>query len=442
MNVIQRICEKYKTEYYLMPDFPMYSVDLTFSPQVPLELQDKILDGMGRLGVPVESLGMSMSLDVSAEKPDSYTLTVSGQEMFHFTTFAGIPFVGYDISEAVIWTVYILASRKDWLDAYQGRYISCRCFSARQQAAAAQISSSVTRQYQSSISQDAVRTEFEKLRAFVKPFAAQAPRISAQPIEESVFEKYRGRSAESTLQQIAQRLFGDFSFEQEQYAYCQLVQSSNVYQQYLEDASQQLVETACNLPIMSVNNLFTELDSLICEIEPVNSSEYRRLLQETVNFSLSGASLKLCFEKVDQAWLYGIQTRLETDFLQAVCSHARAIIDQEFAAARRSIMQLKIDLSRFCFIRPESFEQSGTGTLSWRKLSHLTDRDIYSKDISWTQNSLNDLQIVMSRYSPQLWICSEKLRNLSEMHHITGAHLTKAAPILDERLVWAIWVDV
>ena len=37
---------------------------------------------------------------------------------------------------------------------------------------------------------------------------------------------------------------------------------------------------------------------------------------------------------------------------------------------------------------------------------------------------------------------SELLRNQSEMAAITDLHLTKAGPLMDNHLVWAMWVDV
>lgn len=444
MNVIQRICEKYPIEYSLMPDLRMRSVSLSFGTQVPDALQDRILEGLDWLGVYVEELGMPMSLDVSQARPDSYTLFVSGREMFHFSAFTGIAFAGYDIVEAVIWTIYIQAGHKNWLDPYQGKYISCRSFSSRQQAAAARINSSVARQFQSDFSQDQLLAVFEKLRSCVAPFVSQAPRFSAQPIEESVFEKCKGMSAEGTLQEIAVRLFGSKDYRQEQKAYCRLVQGSNAYRNQLEEAVRLLVKTAYQIPIMAVSNMFIGMGTLINEIENTESGDFRRLLQERVKFTLSAAYLRNCFEKVDKAYRDDIRMELETAFLRAVCEKANAQINQEFTKAKRSIRQLWNALGRFCFVHPDSFEgDNGAGSLSWKQLDDLMDRDVFSENVFWTPDSLNDLQsVIQSAYAPQLWICSEKLRNQSELASITDIMITQPAPVMDDRLVWGIWVDV
>lgn len=445
MNVIQRICEKYQIEYNLMPDFRMRTINMEFGPGVSMELQDQIMDGLNCMGIYVEDMGTTMRLEVSPEDSEEYLFSVSGKEMFRFSRqFFGMPLAGYEMSEAVVWTVYILASRKDWLDPYQGKYISCRCFSARQQAAALQIMNSVARQYQGSVPAEQIRREFDHLCGYIRDVAGRAPRFSAQPIEASVFEKYKGRPMEASLQEIAGSLFAAASFEAEADAYCDLVKGSNAYRRLLEDATQHLVETAYDLPIMAVSHMFTELGTLTDEIEPVSISECSRLLKETVRFSLTASGLRQSFQKVDDVYLQMLKAKLEVDFLRSVSERARAMIDREFMAAKRSIMQLRNALGRFCFVREDSFgDNTQEGYLSWKQLSQLEDRYIYSKDISWTPESLNGLQSVLkSTYSPHIWICSEKLRNLSEMAAVTDSHLTKAAPVLDERLVWAVWVDV
>ena len=443
MNVIQRICEKYPIEYNLMPDFRTRSVTLRFGTQVPTDLQEKISDGLEWLGVMVEDRGMTVSVDVSQIRADSYTLSANGKE-YHFSDFIGIPLVGYDLSEAIIWTIYILAGNKPWLDPYQGKFISCRCFSARQQAAAVQISSSVQRQYQGSFPEEQLHSVFQDLRSRVKPFVKQAPRFSAQPIEESIFDKCKGHSVDATLSEIAQRLFGARSFEQEMEDYSRLVRGSRSYQDALDDAVRKLVETAYNLPIMSVSHLFTELGTLIDEIASVDPNEYRRLLKETVHFSLNAASLKTCFESLDKAYLLGLLAEMEVIFLREVCEKAHSAIHLEFSDAKKGIIKLRNAMGRFCFVRPDTFELgANTGMLSWKQLATLADRDIYSKNISWTPNSLDSLQSVLkATYSPHLWLCSQKLRNQSEMASITDMIITQAVPVMDERLVWAIWVDL
>lgn len=443
MNVIQRICDKYPIEYNLMPDLRTRSVTLRFSRDIPMELQDKIADGLELLGVLVEDRGMAVSLSAVQDREDTYSLSASGKE-FYFSTFTGIPFYGYDISEAIIWTIYILASNKPWLDPYQGKSISCRCFSARQQAAAMQISSSVLRQYQGDFSEDQLLEVFRDLRLRVRPFAMQAPRFSAQPIEESVFDKCKGRTIEASLSEIAQRLFGPLDFNQELEAYSKMIRDSKAYRNTLEEAVQKLVETAYQMPIMAVSHLFTEMGTLIDEIEPINATIYRQLLQETVRFSLNAASLKQCFEEIDKAYLKGLLAELEIAFLREVCDKAHTAIYREFSDAKRGIIKLRNALGRFCFVSPDTFEMGAdAGMLSWKQLANLADRDVYSKNISWTPDSLDSLQsVLMGTYSPHLWLCSQKLRNQAEAASIADVLITQAVPVMDDRLVWAIWVDL
>lgn len=446
MNVIKRICEKYPVEYNLMPDPWMRSVSLSFDSGVPVDLQDKIMEGLNQLGVFLEEMGIPMILETSAAKAGCYVLRVSGQEKFRFSEVpVGIPFAGYDMTESVIWTIYILAGRKDWLDdpSYRGNYVSCRCFSARQQATAAQISESVTSQYRGNIQNEKIQEIFRKLRSSVADFVMQAPRFSAQPIEESLFEKYKGRSMDATLSEIAGVLFGNGDFQQEIDAYCDLVCSSAAYTKQLKEVTAQLVETAYQLPIMAVSRLFTELGTLIDEIEPVSAAECSRLLRERVRFSLTVTDLKSCFDAVDKAYLAALQAKLETLFLRATCDQAHSAINREFSGAKQSIAALRNALGRFCFIRQNKFSvDDGAELLSWKQLSALEDRDIRHKDVSWSTESLNDLQsAIKSSYAPQLWLCSQTLCNKAEVDNVTDSHLTRAVPVLDEHVVWAVWVD-
>lgn len=443
MNVIQRICSKYTIEYNMMPDFRMRPVNLRFGSGVPYDLQDRILEGLDLMCVYLEDGGMPMSLELSADIPECYTLFQGTQPLFHFPVHPnGIHFVNYDVTQALCWTMYILASRKDWLEPYQGKFLSCRCFSARQQAAAMHISGSVNQQYQTNVPQEQIRKVFDKLRSSVGGFAQAAPLFSAQPMEETAFDRCKGRTLDTTVGELARGLFGNKSFYEELERYCQTVQDREEYRTRLEQACDFLEETAYSLPILSVNRLFTELGALTDEIAIPGPAECAQLLRESVRFSLSADSLRLCFEKADRAYREAVTARLETDFLRNVCERSRSRIHQAFTSAKRGIMQLRNELSRFCFVRESSFEEGGR-SLSWKQLACLEERDIYSKDVSWTPGSLNDLQsVIKSTYAPQLWICSELLRNQSEMAAITDLHLTKAGPLMDNHLVWAMWVDV
>lgn len=446
MNLIQRICEKYPIEYSLMPDFRIRTVKLTFGPQVPADLCDDVLDGLDRLGIWTDDTGLPMALNVSSVRPDSYTLTVSGEEMFHFSNYNGIGSPNYQISEAIIWVIYILASRKNWLDLYKGKFISCQCFSARQQAAAAQISGSVAHQFQANVSDKLTQNVFQELAALVEPFVMKAPRFSSRPVEDTVFEKAKGHADELTLLEIARRLFGKANFEDELTAYCQMVQHSNPFKDQIELATQRLVETAYNLPIMAVSHLFTEIGALIDAIDHpdfLELSARQQLLTEEVRFSLSAAALKNSFSKLDQAYLDGVRLKLQVLFLREVSDRAHALVNQELASARRNITQLRNALGRFCFVSQNNTDQDSEAHINWKKLSELKDRDIYSKDISWTPESFDDLQSSLrALYAPQLWICSVILRNQSQSQSITDILITQTAPIMDQRLVWAIWVDV
>lgn len=446
MNAAEKICEKYKVEYNLMPDRWMRPICLTFGSKVPNGLQQDVMLRLDRLGIFTDSMGVPVRLDVSADREDIYTLS-SGNKQFHFAPYTvGIPFVNYDMTEAIIWTVYIIACRKDWLDAHNNRFISCRCFSARQQAAAMRIAKSVSAQYSSSVPVDKVDSIFREMQGAIDPFAMMAPRFSQRPIPEAAFQRLHGRQLDIPLGDLAEALFGTDSFEQELDAFCANVTSGRGYRKRVNEAAQQLVETVYGLPIMSVGFFFTELTNRIDDIQSNFTAEIQQMFREkAMRFSLTADNLRSRFAGVDRVYLACVKGKLLREFLHTVCEQVKAIIDQEFYAAKKEIMMLGYSMGKFCFVREGSFEnpEDFDNLLTWKKLAALEDSDIRSRDISWTPTSLSDLQSEINTVqAPQVWMCSERLKNLSDAHAITDAFQTRAVPVLDERFVWAIWADV
>lgn len=304
------------------------------------------------------------------------------------------------------------------------------------------ISSSVARQYQNAVPQAQIQQAFDKLKDSVEGLVRMAPRFSGQPMEAGVFSQVNGRPLEGSLREIARKLFGERDFEEELDAYVQLIKDSAGYQRMLDEAVDTLTEAACELPIMAVSGLFTGLGTLIDEIAPVEPGRLQKLLQKTGKLMVSAQNLKGAFAEVDEAYLEQLRFRIETEFLRTACDHAYNQIKKECADARRNIMQLYSALGRFCFVRPGSFVQGDQTMLTWKQLSCLEERNIYSKDVNWDEESLNDLQSVMkSTVSPYLWICSETLANRGKMAAITDELTTYPAPVMDDKLVWAIWVE-
>lgn len=437
--IIKRICEKYPIDYTLIPDFRMSKVCLRFT-EVSEEIQEQLQDKLIRLGILQEDVGIAMEFSLVDRESEKYVLRLSGKDMFYYAP--RFETRQYDMSEAVAWSIYVLAGHKDWLNSYQGRYLYCRCFSSRQQAAAARISSSVARQYQSTVPQELVQQVFDKLKGSVDGLVRMAPRFSGQPMEYGVYSQANGRTMTGSLEEIARKLFGERDFEAELNAYVQLIRDSSGYQKVLADAVDALTEAACELPIMAVSGFFTALGTLIDEIVPVEPATIQKLLQKTGKLTVNAQNLKNAFAEVDEGYLKKLGFQVETEFLRTACDNAYDRIKKECADARQNIMQLYGALGRFCFVRPDSFAQEDQTMLTWKQLSCLEERHIYSKNVNWDEKSLHDLQSVMnSTFSPYLWICSQPLANRGKNAAITAAAITYPAPVMDDKLVWAIWVE-
>lgn len=337
-------------------------------------------------------------------------------------------------------TDYALTGKKEWLQGQQGRMIHCRSFSAQQQAAALRIKRSVNHQHQSQIDPDQVKRVFDTLRGYLRIFISKAPRFSQQPIEEAVFGNSRVRNFEDSPENIARRLYGDHNFAGEMDAYFGMVVNGEAYRSRLREAVSMLTDVAYTLPVMAVRHFLTELGTLIDEIvQDAFGADWSR----PCRFALTADGLAACFASVDQMYLNALEAKLAVRFLRDACDQVKAVVDQEWTPAAKSVASLDKTLKRFCFVSEDAFEADADAELlGWKQITELQAEDVRHRDISWTVGSLHNLQSnVMSKYALLAWLCSERLCNLAMMDGVADSNRTKAVQALDERLVWAIWAE-
>lgn len=443
MDIVKRICEKYRIEYNLTFDRLLLPVHLTFSPAVPQELQDRILEGLCRTGVYQEDTGIPLMLTSCPD--DTYELSRAGETQYRFrNSVPSIPFPDYDISEAISWVIYIIASRKDWLNDCKGQYISCRCFSARQQSAAVRISKCVDAQYGTSVPEELVSRFYSKFRNYLSEVVDSAPRFSTRPITPEAFQALKGKPQEITLKSLAAALFGNEPFTQELDWYLSKVRSGNFYKESLAEAQRILASIAYRLPMSAVGYFFTAVGDYVDTIERVSLDSVTSLLSKRVTFSLTAENIRSSFLEVDQVYHHYFETTLQREFFRDALDLAMPSVMKETHAVKMNIYRLRNSLHRFCFLEQEHFfrNDSADSPMSWKQLSELTDSEIFCPDVSWDSEALHDLQSeILAVSTPHTWICSERLKNLADMHMITDAYNTKSAPVMDERLVWALWAD-
>ena len=442
MSIVNRICEKYRADYHLIFDIMMRPIDLTYGTSVPGELRDKIQNGMDRMNVYSEEGGIPLSLDMTPE--GIYTLSRSGELLFKFANRAAqFVFSNYDVSDAILWTIYAIAAQKDWLRGEEGRYISCRCFSARQQAAAARIMRSVRAQYVSSVSEEKVSQALERISGKIDDLVESVPLFSARPICEDAYKTFHGRVVEMELDGIAERLFGKTPFVNEVDAYQKMIKTDGTYRKRLDATRDMLINLVYELPIMAVGYFFTELSARIDGIDAGTPEQIEQSLWKKDRFSLTPENLRECFSEVDACYRHYSKVTLQQDFLRTVCEEAQNVISAELTSAQKVVGELFRNLGRFCFAENIRFGQKAdSDLLGWRQLAHLEDSDIFSTDVSWDADTLLVLQsTIHSRYAANAWICTERLKNQVTEKQITDQYNSVSAPLLDERCVWAIWAD-
>ena len=454
MNIINKICEMHENDYNVMSDEWMDPVHLEFGESIPAEFRDRVEQALDRLDVEVDPYDSSLNLKLELDADGTYRLSQSGELLYRFDNKApGFLFPKYVTEEAIAWTIFAIVSEKEkvWFrnasnQVTRGAFVSCRAFSAKQQAVAFRIMKSVSAQSVSEIPIQKVTSTLEQIMIFADPFAAAVPMFSCRPILESAYAKYReyrNKPVEKKMGEIAEDLFGSSSFEQEITAYREYVVHSQEYAAQMTKAQKELTNILYGLPIMAVSRFFTDLNEAIASMNTVSLSQIEDLLDVPVRFNMTQDKLKSTFAGVDAMWTKYAQCVVRQDFLRKVWEKTKQSVDGEQLEARKVCKQMRRELSRFCFVDAEAFgENANDQLLGWKQLVNLQERELSMvADLRWSPESMIRLQRkLMNPEQPTCWLCPPQLREQSVRLQITDQFDTQAVPLMDQRCVIALWV--
>ena len=410
-----------------------------------MELMERVEQNLGKIGVYVVEGGIPLCLEKVSD--GEYALTMDGSVLYRFADKpAHYPFPNYDPADAIGWTLYAIAAGKEkkWMvDAMgklaRGQYVTCRCFSARQQASAARIMASLKAQDRSDVPEEKVAEGMHLVMSHVRGYIGAVPLFSGRPIAESAFREMRGTQGEMELAAVARKLFGQSDFQQELERYVARLQKDDAYTRRVEEASEELLKMVYDLPWKAVRFFLDQLNAKIDESEVYSPEQIEGMLRKKVRFSLTADKLSACFSEVDDAWEKYAVNMIRRDFLRSVCQKLNKTIGKALIQVQRVSTGLQWHLRGFFFAREDSFGEV-TDKLNWRQLSEITDRDLSCPDISWTVPSLLDIQRIFQNVAgAQRWLCTERLRNLSVEEQITDQFNTTAVPLLDERYIFGLW---
>lgn len=438
MNIVDQICRKYKREYNLLGPKRIRSFRLNYGRSVPDSLQMNIEDSLMSLSVlPDPSGNLNLQVDRIPGKKELYSLSIDGKTAFYLeeqSDYIRLP--DSVMAETIAWAVYIMATNEDRLKEFMGKGIvlSCGCFSARQQSAALRIRESVRKQYSMHIPEGLLDSTFQQLLKQLNPFLEERPRFSDQPLCKEACEGARGGQIQGTLDQIARRLYGGHSFEEEIQSYCQMVRGKNAYQESLEAGIAAVQNQISRVPVMAASSFFSNLRTKVDEMEYVSEQGIRSRLQKQVSFSLSIQNLHLYFAEVDLAYDSLVRYQLMSDFLKEVCDQGESVLQKKCRAGKQEIVRLNSALSQFCFVNEECFHVKNQTPMGWQELADLQDRDIFSEDVSWDQDSFFVLRNMVAQVQPpSFYVCSDRLNDACV------AHMVEQVPLMDDRLIWAFW---
>ena len=445
MNIVERICDKYKIDYNLTLTFLPTAIDLTYGDNFPMDLMERVEQNLGKMGVYVVEGGVPLCLEKVSD--GEYALTKEGEVLYRFADKpAHYAFPDYDPADAMGWTLYAIAAGKEksWMldamgKAARGQYVTCRCFSARQQAAAARIMASLKAQDRSDVPEEKVKEGMTLVMDHVRGYISAVPLFSGRPIAESAFREMRGYQGETELANIAKVLYGSENFQKELDSYVRRLQKDADYARQVEAAAEELLKMVYDLPWKAVRFFLDQLNSKIDEAQVYSPDQIEGMLHKKVRFSFGAEKISACFSEVDDAWEKYAVNMIRRDFLRSVGQKLNSTIGKALIQVQRVSTGLQWHLRGFFFAKEDSFGEV-TDKLNWRQLSEITDRDLFCQDISWEVNSLLDIQrVFQSMNGAQRWLCTGRLRNLAEDATLTDQYNTTAVPLLDERYIFGMW---
>lgn len=450
MNIINRICEMHSNDYNVMSETWLDSVHLTYSAHISSELRRRLEHALDRLDVEVDPCDGVVKLELDTDGDGGFLLNRSDELMYRFANKApGFYFPDYDVVEAIAWTVYAIVSHneKTWFhnasgNLARGAYISCESFVAKQQAVASRIMKSVNAQSVSEIPANQMTLVLKQMLEYADQFTHSIPLFSGRPISEAAYKEYRGKTVEKKLEEIAEDLFANGSFETEISSYREFIRQNDAYHEQVAKARKDLTRNIYELPIMVVSRFFTELNEAIISMHNASWAQLEELLAKPVRFSLTAEKLKTAFADVDSFCAEYARNAIRQDFLREVLETTKQELDSEQLEARKICKQMRRELSRFCYVQEDTFQENENAPLmGWKQLMTLQERELsLAADIRWSADTMIQLQRkMMNPEEPNCWLCARPLQEASVKLQGTDQFDTQAVPLMDQRCVIALW---
>lgn len=444
MEIIKKICEENPVSYELGFDLRLKNVQLAFSENVPSALRDCVRGVLEHLGVPVGGGGLGVeriTVAPLADAPDFYSVTPSGKKTI---TVREMP--GQETGESIAWVIYLIAAGEyGTLAASTGDHVFAMRFSARQQAAAAGLMGVIQYQFSNRNDPDFLRKFCEGLLKMVEGAVALVPRFSDQPIPGEIYKKLNGKKTVRCLAELANALFGPTDFGKTIRAYVDETSESYGFLEQEKRAAELLCDTVYRIPLSSVTYFCSAMEQFADEIPVPEDSQIRSLMYKQGEMAVSLADRNVLLRDVNEIYRRMAAAMLYRKFLRDVVGMARSRIESEKDESGKWIRRIGMELNSFVLTDGDCFpaQTARLKNLSWKNLPALRREDLRCPDVFWDVRSFDNLQNNVSSRGmvPHIWLCSERLYNLSQDAQISCIRQLRHVPIQHERYVWAIFTD-
>lgn len=415
MKLSERISQKYPSNVLFIATAP-YSLHLEFEGDVPTKAQ--LFDELEKMNIILESKSTLNNLTLRIGKGKGYYyLTGSDWKVYFDET---------NWLEPMRWIIYAYMWSMDILPDCNGKAITIKTFSVKQQSLASDFKFAIKRQLEGG---GDIAASAEKIVQIVQGvsrslcgrfhYALRPVRAGAwDTIQDtnSVIRRIKGTKANCRLRDLSRGLFGSVDPKKELEDYVRLLKSQSHFQAALEQAKERIrsilissVRLAdVSLVIEQAGNIYAKKNDYSEESVRFAFQQVEAALDKRVDYqSINAETLETLFAGVSQAYHYAAEKLLGKTLVNLLLYDISKQTSTELNRAIPQIQQINRDLDRFCYM-------SHTLTpvdLPWNafQTDKIPDEKLMTNVIEWSVNGFDDLTTSVSSANLVAWLLRENI---------------------------------
>lgn len=448
MNIADSIRTINPVMYGLM-SYSTKTVSIEFSDELSEDFRRRITMALKNLGISFGSYGNAkhVRLMADSEQDKRYLLKYDAEKKIRI---ADVP--GSDVAESIAWCIYLLAANEgERLSQAGGDYIWVQAFSAQQQAVAADLMGSIQYHNRTDVNLKTCNDLIEQFDKKLADIIKSQPVFSEQPILVENYEELGNMEGSISAAALANVLYKNNQFSAELRQFTERVFTGNLFRTSKKEAITNLCQRCCEMPLESLYYFFKKMNDYTDNIMIPSDELIRQQLYHEKGYvvrkkwlfktnGITASELKGVFQNTDKAYYIKTAAMIKQRFLRDVLKETQQQLDQIIPSARENMQLAFNELRDFCFMGKKDFPGGAQTPLAWNLFRNIPDKSLQSVDIAWDDVTFGKLQreMISRNIVTQVWLCSERLHNLSVMHNAPEVLKEYPIQIQNERYVWAV----